>query len=116
MRQNFQQMQASFLSFAFKCQCKVPPSGIRDTRGQIVVLSHVSDLQVFDDDGIVFGVEPMSRLKVEVSTLIDNMLVLFGQTGLHFCTPLAANIAFEELLLRAFELVFRLSEVTRILT
>jgi len=66
---------------------------VPDVFGQMVVLDHVSDLQISDDDRVKFGVESMGRLQMEVLALVGNVFMPFGKYSHLFSTLLAAFLS-----------------------
>ena len=77
MWRNVEQMQTSIFSFACKGGYKIASCGIGNTLGEMVVFNHVCDLQIFDNDGIIFRVKSVSRFVMEVFALVHNAFVLF---------------------------------------
>jgi hypothetical protein len=49
--------------------------------GEVVVLDHIADLQIFVIDGVVLAHECERRLMVKVPPLASHLLMRFGQQG-----------------------------------
>jgi hypothetical protein len=67
---------ASVCSFAGEVCSEQAPSGIEDAFGQMMILDHVTDTQVFDRHTVVCREQPMAHFVEDIPTLVGNVLML----------------------------------------
>ena len=67
---------ASVCSFAGEVCSEQAPSGIEDACGQMRILDHVADTQVFDRHTVVSRQQPMAHFVEDIPTLVGNVLML----------------------------------------
>lgn len=67
---------ASVCSFACEVCSEQAPSGIQNTFGQVVILDHVANTEIFHGQMIVGGDETMTQLVEEITALVGNALML----------------------------------------
>ena len=115
MRRNAEQMQTSIFSFACKGADKGAPCCIRDAFGEMVVFNHVCDLQIFDNDGIIFRVQSVRCFAVKVFALIRYMLMLFGEFVYKLPSSMACFLASRYDALFSLQFLFSLSQMARVI-
>ena len=67
---------ASVCSFACEVCCERAPSGIENALGQVVILDHVANTEIFNRYMLVGGKQSMAQLVEEITALIGNPLML----------------------------------------
>ena len=67
---------ASICSFACEVCSEQAPACIQNAFGQVVILDHVTNTEIFNRHMIVGGEQPMAQLVEEITALVGNPLML----------------------------------------
>ena len=75
---NFDKSTSVPFALIFELSYQLSPSGIRNTKCQLVVFDHVLNCQIFNYDGLVFAHELGCQFMEKVETAIRNLAVNTG--------------------------------------
>src|SRR5215475_917413 len=80
---------ASLFRFARKDQDELIPSRVTDALGEMMILQHPFDVQIFDGHRIEFAHDFERRLVMEIGALASNLLMLPGQKSNRLASAIA---------------------------
>jgi putative transposase len=107
---------ASFFRFARKYQDELIPSRVTDALGEMMILHHPFDVQIFHGDRVELAYDLERRLVMKIGALASDLLMLPGQKLNRLASPIAPLVrTARDSALRSLQFAFRLSEKFRVL-
>ncbi|MGD9094129.1 MAG: hypothetical protein PVF74_14875, partial [Anaerolineales bacterium] len=94
--------------FVFQLAHERSPASILNRFGQLTVLQHPFDLQVFQTDDPIASDQGARELVLEILPLVGGFLMLMGQSAAPFLSPRGCLAEFLNSLAAASATVFRL--------
>jgi hypothetical protein len=87
---HFDHRSPSFFRFEDHDHYELPPSRVTDALGQVMVLDHTPDVQIFDFDALVLR-DQLSRLfEMKIASLSFDLQVLLLKQANRFLSPFAS--------------------------